>query len=115
AELRSGEAPRAIQTAGQLGPEDWALAPLLINLLAWDPAMQAARDALRRMGRNITGMLVDVLLDPGHDFTIRRRVPRVLAFVPSMRAVDGLFAALEDQRFEVRFYSARALYLLLRD
>ena len=42
-------------------------------------------------------------------------MPRVLAFVPSMRSVDGLFAALEDQRFEVRFYSARALYLLLSD
>jgi AAA family ATP:ADP antiporter len=115
AELRSGEAPRVIQTAAKLGPEDWALAPLLVNLLAWDPAMEAARDALRRMGPKITGMLVDVLLDPGRDFTIRRRVPRVLAFVPSMRAVDGLFAALEDPRFEVRFYSARALYLLLRD
>jgi len=32
-----------------------------------------------------------------------------------MRSVDGLFAALEDHRFEVRFYSGRALYLLLRD
>src|SRR5262249_11287054 len=55
------------------------------------------------------------LLDPDYDFTVRRRVPRVLAFLPSMRSVEGLFAALEDQRFEVRFYSGRALYLLLRD
>src|SRR5262249_46575250 len=45
----------------------------------------------------------------------RRRLPRVLAFLPSTRSVDGLFAALEDPRFEVRFYSARALYLQLRD
>jgi hypothetical protein len=114
-ELRSGDTPRAIQAIGKLGPEDWPLAPLLINLLAWDPAMQAAREALRKMGPKITGMLLDVLLDPDRDFTIRRRVPRVLAFVPSMRSVEGLFAALEDQRFEVRFYSARALYLLLRE
>jgi hypothetical protein len=39
----------------------------------------------------------------------------VLGFLPSMRSVEGLFAALQDQRFEVRFYSGRALYLLLRD
>jgi hypothetical protein len=115
AELRSGDAQRAIQIAEKLGPEDWALAPLLINLLAWDPAMPSARDALRRMGPKITGMLLDVLLEHDRDFTVRRRLPRVLAFVRSKRSVDGLFAALEDQRFEVRFYSGRALYLLLRD
>jgi len=114
-DLRSGDPPRVVQAASKLGPEDWALAPLLINLLAWDPAMAAARDALRQMGSKISGMLVDVLLDPNHDFTIRRRIPRVLAFVPDIRAVEGLFAALGDQRFEVRFYSGRALYLLLRD
>jgi hypothetical protein len=115
AELRSGDAARVIQAAGKLGQDDWALSPLLIHLLAWDPAMQAARDALRRIGPKITGMLVDVLLDQERDFTIRRRVPRVLASVPSARSVEGLFTALEDPRFEVRFYSARALHLLLRD
>jgi hypothetical protein len=77
--------------------------------------MPAARDALKRMGAGITGMLADVLLDGDRDFTIRRRVPRVLAFVPSVRSVEALFAALQDQRFEVRFYSGRALYLLLSD
>src|SRR5262249_54448226 len=81
----------------------------------WDPVMKAASEALQRMGPRITGMLVDVLLDSEREFTIRRRVPRVLAFVPSKQSVEGLFAALEDGRFEVRFYSARALYLLLRD
>ena len=58
---------------------------------------------------------IDVLLDPERDFVVRRRLPRVLAYVPSARSVDGLFAALEDQRFEVRFYAGRALYLLLKD
>jgi AAA family ATP:ADP antiporter len=114
-ELRSGDAPRAIQSAGKLGPADWPLAPLVINLLAWDQTMRAARDALERMSPKITGMLVDVLLDTDCEFVIRRRVPRVLAFVPSIRSAEGLFKAMEDQRFEVRFYSARALFLLLRD
>jgi hypothetical protein len=77
--------------------------------------MPAARDALVRMGAKITGMLIDALLDSDRDFVVRRRLPRVLAFVPSARSVDGLFAALGDQRFEVRFYAGRALYLLLKD
>ena len=115
ADLRSGEASRVTLAAGNLDPSDWELAPLLIGLLAWDEVMPAARVALERMSPKITGMLLDVLLDPDRDFTIRRRVPRVLALVPSMRSVEGLFAALKDQRFEVRFYSGRALYLLLSE
>jgi MFS family permease len=113
--LRSGDAARAVQAAGELGPNDWALAPLAIDLLAWDETMPAARTALERMGPTITGMLIDVLLDPQRDFVVRRRLPRVLAYLPSTRTVEGLFAALEDQRFEVRFYAGRALYLLLKD
>jgi hypothetical protein len=98
-----------------MGPEDWMMAPLVIQLLAWDTVTGAARDTLRRMAPKIVGLLLDALLDPNQDFAIRRRVPRVLAFVPSPRAVQGLLAALEDQRFEVRFYAARALFLVLRD
>jgi hypothetical protein len=115
AELRSGDLGRVVEALQKLGPEDWMLAPLVIKLLAWDAVTQAARDALQRMAPKIVGLLVDVLLDPEQDFAIRRRVPRVLARVPSSRAVEGLLAALDDQRFEVRFYSARALYLVLRE
>jgi hypothetical protein len=114
-ELRSGDLARVERAAAELGPDDWQLAPLMIDLLAWDEAMPAARSALERMGAGITGMLVDVLLDPHRDFAVRHRVPRVLAVVSSSRSVEGLFAALEDQRFEVRFYSGRALYLLAKD
>jgi hypothetical protein len=114
-ELRSRDPQRVIQTLEKLGPEDRTLAPLVIELLAWNEAMPAARDALKRWGAGITGMLVDVLLDHDRDFAVRRRVPRVLAFLPSARSVEGLFAALQDSRFEVRFYSGRALYLLLSD
>ena len=45
--------------------------------------MPAARDALKRMGVKITGVLVDALLDTDRDFVIRRRVPRVLVDLPS--------------------------------
>jgi hypothetical protein len=115
ADLRSGDPARAIAAAAKVGRDDWVLAPLLINQLAWDGASEAAREALQRIGPKITGMMTDVLLDPQRDFAIRRRLPRVLAFVPSARSVEGLIAALSDERFEVRFYAARALSLLLRD
>jgi AAA family ATP:ADP antiporter len=114
-ELRSGDPSRVVRAAARIEPGSWELGPLLIDLLAWDEVFPAARSALELMGTKITGMLVDVLLDLETDFTIRRRVPRVLALLPSMRTVEGLFAALDDHRFEVRFYSGRALYLLLRD
>jgi MFS family permease len=114
-ELRSGDAARAIRAASGLGPNDWAVAPLVIDLLAWEETMPAARKALERMGPHIRGLLVDVLLNPDADFAVRRRLPRVLAYLPSARTVEGLFAALEDQRFEVRFYAGRALYLVLQD
>ncbi len=115
ADLRSGDAARAIAAAGELGAQDWELAPLALDLLAWDETMDAAGDALERMGTKIAGMLIDALLDPDRDFAIRRRAPRILAHLPSSRTVDALFAALQDARFEVRFYSGRALYLLIRD
>lgn len=115
ADLRSGDAGRVRRAAAELGPADCALAPLLIDLLAWDEAMPVARDALQRMGEKVVGMLVDALLDAGRDFAIRRRAPRVLAHLRSPRAVDGLFAALDDERFEVRFYAGRALSLALSE
>jgi len=114
-DLRSGDAARVIRAASEVRADDWALAPLLIELLAWDEVMPAAREALERMAAKITGMLVDALLDAERDFVIRRRLPRVLASLPSPRSIDGLFGALGDARFEVRFYAGRALYLLLKE
>jgi hypothetical protein len=93
ADLRSNDVSRALRAAGELRPDDCALAPLLIDLLAWDEAMPAGREALKRMGVKITGVLVDALLDTERDFVIRRRVPRVLVDLPSSRRLDGLFAA----------------------
>src|SRR5262249_2756628 len=37
------------------------------------------------------------------------RIPRVLAYCPSVRAVEGLLRGLADSRFEVRFSCGRAL------
>jgi hypothetical protein len=54
-------------------------------------------------------MLVDAMLDPATDFTIRRRLPRILATVPSQRSLDGLVSGLDDPRFEVRYHCSHAL------
>ena len=57
----------------------------------------------------ITGQLTDFLVDPRQPLQVRRRIPRILATVPSWRTVQGLFAGLEDRRFEVRVQAGCAL------
>jgi ATP:ADP antiporter, AAA family len=90
-----------------------ALSPVLtaqvISLLAWNEVTAWATSALAKSASTVTGQLVDRLLDPDEDFAIRRRIPRVLSITATQRACDGLMAALADNRFEVRFQSARAL------
>ena len=112
ADLRSGDPVRVCHALEQdaLSPE---LAAHAIPLLAWDDVAEHAIRALRRAGTGVTGQLIDAMLDGDHDFAIRRRVPRVLSALPSARAVEGLFLALNDKRFEVRFRCGRALATML--
>jgi AAA family ATP:ADP antiporter len=83
--------------------------PYVVPLLAWDDVARPAIDALRRAGPVQTEFLVARLLDPDEDFTIRRRIPLVLATYKDRVAVEGLTRALGDRRFEVRYRSGRAL------
>jgi HEAT repeat protein len=53
------------------------------------------------------------MIDPEMDFVVRRRIPPILAANPSQRAADGLFEALADPRFEVRYAAGRALMRML--
>jgi HEAT repeat protein len=78
-------------------------------LLASPELASEALSTLRRMAPRVVGQLTDFLLDPEQDFTVRRRLPRVLSSVPSKRAIDGLLLGLEDQRFEVRYQCGRSL------
>ncbi len=110
--LRSGDSVRVMRAlSGSLSPE---LIGHVIPLLAWDEVSAAAVAALRPLSERCTGQLLDALLDPGQEFAIRRRIPRVLGNSANQRAVAGLLAALEDKRFEVRFQAGRALAALLR-
>jgi hypothetical protein len=54
-------------------------------------------------------MLLRHLLNPQEDFAIRRRLVSVLADFRTAETFNGLFEAMRDRRFEVRFRAARAL------
>ena len=110
--LRSGKPQQIRATLAQAVLEP-PLVPHVVPLLAWDEMCREAIAALRQVAPVITGQLVDVLADPQQDFAIRRRIPRILSFSPSERAVAGLWTGLKDTRFEVRFQSGIALAHIL--
>ena len=78
-------------------------------MLAWNPVANEVIRALRQVAHKQVGALVDVLIDPGEEFTVRRRLARVFSGCGSQRAVDGLLLGLSDTRFEVRFQCGRSL------
>jgi len=86
-----------------------ALVPHAIPLLARDSVAADALFALKKIAEERVGQLIDALIDPNQDFTVRRRVARVFSVCVSQRAVDGLVLGLEDARFEVRFQCGRSL------
>lgn len=110
-DLRSANVDR-VRAALRGDPIDRTLSPFVIPLLGWDQVTDAAASALRKAGSSIAGQLVDALLDPDEEFTVRRRIPAILATLPSARAVDGLIHGLDDPRFEVRYRCGRGLLKL---
>jgi ATP:ADP antiporter, AAA family len=80
-----------------------------IELLAWDRVAPDAIKALQAAGDSSTPVLVRHMLDAEEDFAIRRRLVSVLANFRTVEAFNGLFDAMRDRRFEVRFRAARAL------
>ena len=111
-QLRSGE-PAAVRAVLRTSPEpDPMLVAAILPLLARDDVMPDVVRALRRAAPRITGQLVDALLDASADPVVRRRVPRVLKACPTLRAAQGLQAALDDPSFDVRASAAAALAAL---
>lgn len=109
AALRSGNVETVLATLRWEGRFGYVEYPQLVRLLAWDPAADEARKALDRAGTRVTGLLADHLLDPAEDFSVRRRIPRILARHNTRRAFAALLDGLSDARFEVRYQCARAL------
>lgn len=108
AALHSGS-PERVKGALRDGPLTPALVAQAILLVGWDEVAPVALEALRRVAPSVVGQLTDALVDPATEFTIRRRLPRVLAATGTPRAIEGLLAGLEDARFEVRYQCGRAL------
>ena len=109
ADLRSKDVARisaALEHPGALGRMHVAQ---VIELLAWDEVLPAARTALEQRAPAHLGMLIDTLLDPETDFVLRRRLPRILGTVATERSVSGLIDGFADSRFEVRYHCSRAI------
>jgi hypothetical protein len=107
-DLRSRDRIRVTRALDE-APLTLELVPHVVPLLAWDEVARAAMKALRPLADRATGLFTDYLLDPDSDFSIRRRLPLVLAEATTQRAADGLLAGLEDRRFEVRYRCVRVL------
>jgi ATP:ADP antiporter, AAA family len=80
-----------------------------IELLAWNDVAPDAIHALSDVAGNHTRVLLRHLLDPEEDFAIRRRLVNALAACRTVEVFNGVFDALQDQRFEVRYRAGRAL------
>ncbi len=109
AELRSGNPRRIHAELARSRVITPMMAAQLTTLLAWDEVSGWASRALAKAAPSITGQLVDRMLDPEEDFAVRRRIPQILSTCPTRRSIDGLMAALSDERFEVRYQAARAM------
>lgn len=109
--LASGNAEE-IQRALAAEPIPPDLIEPAIELLAWDEVAPHAIKALRAVARTETAVFVRHLLDPAEDFAIRRRLVTVLAASRRTEAFEGLFEAMRDRRFEVRYRAARGLSYL---
>jgi ATP:ADP antiporter, AAA family len=113
-DLRSGERQRVEAALRSSLRMDTTHAAQLVRLLAWDDVSAEARQVLERIGSAHVGLLIDELLNENTDFAIRRRLPRILGNFPSQRTVDGLVAALDDPRFEVRYRCSKAIDRILK-
>ena len=111
ADLRSGDIVR-IRSALSQGLVEPALVAAALPLLRRDDLFGDVIPALRHAAPACTGQLLDALLDERVDPVIRRRIPRVLASVPTQRSADGLLAGLESERLDLRYRCAQALVRL---
>ena len=113
ADLRSNDVRRVTSALDDRRPLERMHVAQIVQLLAWDEVLPAARTTLERVAPVHVGMLIDAMLDPESDFTIRRRLPHVLGTVASSRSLDGLIHGLDDRRFEVRYHCSRAINRIL--
>ncbi len=112
--LRSNDLARITELLREGGATDLDLVPPLVRLLARDRLLDSAARVLIEIGDAAVPELTSLLADESADFVIRRRLPRVLARIPDPGADEALVAALEANRFEIRYRAAVALALRRR-
>ncbi|HTO73456.1 MAG TPA: hypothetical protein VMJ30_06540, partial [Gemmatimonadales bacterium] len=95
--------PEDVRVALEAGPLTPDLVEPAISLLAWDAVAEHAGAALKAMPETEAVRLIARLLDQNEDFAIRRRLIPVLIEWPTVEVFEGLFRALDDRRFEVRY------------
>jgi hypothetical protein len=106
-DLRSGDPARIHRAlAAGLTPE---LAAYAVDLVGRDDVARGAIAALTAIAPRCTGMLVDAVLDPSRDAAVRRRLPGVLLVGEPLLAAWGLWRALDDPSFDVRYRSGAVL------
>lgn len=106
-DLRSQDPVRIKRVlAIKLTPE---LAAYAISLLGRDEVAREALTALSAVAPRCTGLLVDALLDQDRPVTVRRRLPAVLLHGKPSLAAWGLWRALLDPSFDVRYRSGAVL------
>jgi hypothetical protein len=110
-DLLGADDVRVERALSQLEPRSPAAACAIL-LLAHPTHHAKALQTLRLHAPSMTGQLLDALLDPSMDFTVRRRIPRALRNCSTQRAADGLLLGIADERFEVRYECGRALLTL---
>jgi hypothetical protein len=101
--------PVAVRSALTSGAVRLDQAESIIELLAWDAVAADAIGALGALAPQVAPVLLRHLLDPEEDFAIRRRLVGVLASYRTPEVFEGLFQALGDRRFEVRYRAGLAL------
>ena len=113
ADLRSRDVARVTSALDHRAALGRVHVAQIIDLLAWDDVLPAARAALEQLAPAHLGMLTDAMLDAETDFILRRRLPRILGTVATERSVSGLIDGLGDSRFEVRYHCSRAIERIL--
>jgi hypothetical protein len=111
-DLTSGDADRIKKALRNGPPVERPLLPYVIPLLARKSVSSAVRHALEIVADRNVGQLSDYLLDPTTPLSVRRALPAILASTGSDRAANALLHALQDEQFEVRVRTSRALDIL---
>ncbi|MEM7233826.1 MAG: Npt1/Npt2 family nucleotide transporter [Planctomycetota bacterium] len=89
--------------------------PALVALLGREGLYAETTRVLLSIGPDIEPHLIASLQDEAASVIVRRRIPRIVAKIPTARSEAALLDALLDDRFEVRYRSGLGLHCRRRN